>query len=140
MNDKIKFTRKLLGALAVAVGLMFAAVIAWAAFPTAAPAENFATPRSNPSHLVIHGVSFDRNGKLTDGSKAVLDDAAATLKQEPNATVSVDQNRAADPDSACGLTPAQTEKIASYIEQRGVPATRLTLCEATSGSSLPAQE
>ncbi len=140
MNDRIKFRRKFFAALSAAAGLIFAAVVTWAAFPAAPPAPNFADSHQNSSHLVLHGVNFSSTtGKLDDGSKAVLDEAADVLKQDPDATVSVDQDRAADPKGACGLTPAQTREIARYIEARGIPATRLMLCQATP-ASVPAPE
>ena len=140
MNERIKFTRKLLGIVASAACLMFAAVIVWAALPSTPPAQNFANSGEAPSRVVVHGVGFDRSGQLTDGSRAALDDAAEILKQDPNAMVSVDQQHESDPNGGGGLTPAQTRKIARYIEARGIPAPRLMLCQATPFSAVPAQE
>lgn len=141
MYERAKFRRKLFIAVGAALCLIFGAVITWAAFPSSgsSPAQNFANTHKTSSHLVLHGVGFDNSGKLDDGSRAVLDEAAELLKEDPDATVSVDQRRAADPNASCGLTPAQTQAVARYIEGRGVPAARLVLCQAQPVSITPQQ-
>jgi hypothetical protein len=55
-----------------------------------------------PGHMVLHGVRFDpTTGKLDEGSRALLDDAAELLKRNPEVVVTVVQNGEDDPNSAC---------------------------------------
>lgn len=143
MKDQATFARKVLVALGAGIFLIFGAVITRAALPFApsgsSPAQTTASA-GHPSHVVLHGVRFDsKTGQLDDGSKAVLDYAAELLKADPDAMVSVDQRYEEDPNGACGLTPAQTQAVASHIEERGIPAARLMLCQATPSSAMPAQ-
>jgi hypothetical protein len=83
-----------------------------------------------PDHLVLHGMRFkDKNGALDQGSKELLDYAAELLKTNPDMMVSISEHREDHSSGACGLSPVQSQAIASYIEQRGIASNRLNLCQ-----------
>jgi outer membrane protein OmpA-like peptidoglycan-associated protein len=141
MKDPTIVRRKVRGALGAGVCLVFAAVLAWAGASLepsgSSPADaTVSASHKFPSHLLLHGVRFDNKpAQLDGGSKAELDYAAELLDANPDMIVFIGQHPAGDPNSGCGLSPTQIRAIASYLEERGIPAARLRLCQAAPSSS-----
>jgi outer membrane protein OmpA-like peptidoglycan-associated protein len=131
-------------AAAAAAGLFFSLTMAPvnAAQNPAASAGSGATI-SKPAfskRLVLHGISFDsKTGRLADGSKAVLDDAAEFLKSNPDTIVFVGEKSPAESTASCGLSRAEARTIASYMKQRGVPDGNLTLCQGADSFRVAAE-
>ena len=138
MKAQAMLRSRVLVAVGAGACLVFTTFAAWAVTGLTEEGSRLAATTSSsstltlPGHLVLHGVRFDTTtGQLDGGSKALLDYAAEFLRGNPKVIVTVVQNREDDPNSACGLSHAQAQIIASYIGKRGVPAARLRLCQAT---------
>jgi len=85
------------------------------------------TPPS-PPHIVLRGVHFNFNKyNIRPADAAVLDEAAATLKNNPNIVVDVNGYT----DSTGGaeynlkLSQRRAEAVVNYLEKDGVPADKL---------------
>jgi len=78
--------------------------------------------------LVLRGVHFDFDkAKIRPGDAAVLDEAAATLKQNPNVTVNVNGYTDAIGTEAyyLRLSERRANAVVNYLEQQGIPASQL---------------
>lgn len=95
-----------------------------AAAPAAAP-----PPPPPPADVVLHGVEFATDSAtLTAGSKPVLDNVAAELKQNPGMKVEL-QGHTDSTGSAphnLELSQRRAEAVRDYLVGAGVPAAQLT--------------
>ena len=123
-----------------AVGALAGAGIGYALAPHATPAP---TPPPPPppappppppppapvaQKLVLRGVHFDFNkANIRPGDAAVLDEAAATLKQNPKVTINVNGYCDAIGSDAYNLKLSQrrAEAVVNYLVQQGIPASQL---------------
>jgi len=85
-------------------------------------------PPPSPPHIVLRGVHFNFNKyNIRPADAAVLDEAAATLKNNPNIVVDVNGYT----DSTGGaeynlkLSQRRAEAVVNYLEKDGVPADKL---------------
>src|SRR5579885_851746 len=80
--------------------------------------------------LVLRGVHFDFNRyNIRPGDAAVLDEAASTLRDHPNVVVQVNGycDAMGSVDYNLRLSQKRAEAVANYLEQRGIPATRMLI-------------
>jgi OOP family OmpA-OmpF porin len=80
--------------------------------------------------LVLRGVHFDFNRyNIRPGDAAVLDEAASTLRDHPNVVVQVNGycDAIGSVDYNLRLSQKRAEAVANYLEQRGIPATRMLI-------------
>jgi OmpA-OmpF porin, OOP family len=78
--------------------------------------------------LVLRGVNFDFDkAKIRPGDAAVLDEAAATLKQNPNVTVNVNGYTDSIGSEAYNLklSERRANAVVNYLERQGIPASQL---------------
>ena len=78
--------------------------------------------------LVLRGVHFDFDkAKIRPGDAAVLDEAAATLKQNPNVTVNVNgyTDAIGTEEYNLKLSERRANAVVNYLEQQGIPASQL---------------
>jgi len=85
-------------------------------------------PAMAPPHIVLRGVHFDFNKyNIRPDDAAVLDEAAATLKSNPN--IVVDVNGYCDSTGGVeynlNLSQKRAEAVVNYLEKDGVPADKL---------------
>jgi len=97
--------------------------------PPPPPPPPLAPPPPPQAKIIPRGVHFDFNRySIRPGDAAVLDEAAATLKDNPNTRVDVNGYC----DSIGGvkynlnLSEKRADAVVSYLEKDGVPADRLT--------------
>ena len=86
-------------------------------------------PPPAPQKIVLRGVHFDFDKSLIrEVDKPVLDEAAETLKANPN--VKIDVNGYCDAIGSVAynlkLSQRRAESVAAYLEDRGIPANQLT--------------
>ena len=123
-----------------AVGAIAGAGIGYALAPHPAPPPPPPPPPPTPppppppppppvaQKLVLRGVNFDFDkAKIRPGDAAVLDEAAATLKQNPNVTVNVNGYTDAIGTEAYNLklSERRANAVVNYLEQQGIPASQL---------------
>ena len=78
--------------------------------------------------LVLRGVHFDFDkANIRPGDAAVLDEAAATLKQNPKLTVNVNGYTDAIGSEAYNLklSERRANAVVNYLERQGIPASQL---------------
>jgi OOP family OmpA-OmpF porin len=78
--------------------------------------------------LILRGVHFDFNkSKIRPGDAAVLDEAAATLKANPNATVNVNGycDAIGGEEYNLKLSDRRANAVVDYLANAGIPASRL---------------
>jgi OOP family OmpA-OmpF porin len=78
--------------------------------------------------LVLRGVHFDFNkSKIRPGDAAVLDEAASTLKANPNVTVDVNGYCDAIGGEAYNLrlSDRRSNSVVDYLERAGIPSSQL---------------
>jgi len=78
--------------------------------------------------LVLRGVHFDFDKyNIRPGDAAVLDEAAATLKQNPNVTVNVNGYTDAIGTEAYNLklSERRANAVVNYLVEQGISASRL---------------
>ena len=78
--------------------------------------------------LVLRGVHFDFNkSKIRPGDAAVLDEAASTLKANPNVTVDVNGYCDAIGGEAYNLrlSDRRSNAVVDYLERAGIPSSQL---------------
>jgi len=78
--------------------------------------------------LVLRGVHFDFDkAKIRPGDAAVLDEAAATLKQNPNVTVNVNGFTDAIGTEAYNLklSERRANAVVDYLVRQGIPGSQL---------------
>ena len=78
--------------------------------------------------LILRGVHFDFNkSNIRPADAAVLDEAVATLKANPNTRIDVNGYTDAVGSEAYNLKLSQrrADSVASYLEQQGIPASQL---------------
>lgn len=86
-------------------------------------------PPAPPKKLTLDGVNFDNDiATLRSGSAAILDQAAATLKEWGNAKVEVAGHTDSNSDDAHNLKLSQNraETVRAYLVSKGVSADRLS--------------
>ena len=122
-----------------AVGAIAGAGIgyAMAPHPTPVPTPVPPPPPSPPpppppapvaQKLVLRGVHFDFNkANIRPGDAAVLDEAAATLKQNPKVTINVNGycDSIGSDSYNLKLSQRRAEAVVNYLVQQGIPATQL---------------
>jgi OOP family OmpA-OmpF porin len=102
--------------------------------PAPPPPPKVAAPAPPPpappakEKLVLRGVNFDFNkSTIRPGDAAVLDEAAASLKANPNVTVNV--NGYCDAVGSVKynqkLSERRAESVVKYLEKAGIPQDRL---------------
>jgi OOP family OmpA-OmpF porin len=77
---------------------------------------------------VLRGVHFDFNkSKIRPGDAAILDEAADTLKSHANVTVYVDGycDAIGSEEYNLKLSQRRGDAVAEYLEEKGIPASRL---------------
>lgn len=77
---------------------------------------------------MLRGVHFDFNkSNIRPGDAAVLDEAATTLKANPNVTVNVNGycDAIGGVEYNIKLSERRADAVADYLEQQGIPASRL---------------
>jgi outer membrane protein OmpA-like peptidoglycan-associated protein len=85
-------------------------------------------PSPGAPHIVLRGVHFDFDKyNIRPDDEPVLDEAAATLKDNPN--IKVDVNGYTDAIGAAEynlrLSQKRADAVADYLEKHGIPADRL---------------
>jgi OmpA-OmpF porin, OOP family len=78
--------------------------------------------------LVLRGVHFDFDKyNIRPGDAAVLDEAAATLKQNPNVTVNVNgfTDAIGTEKYNLKLSERRANAVVNYLVQQGIPASQL---------------
>ena len=81
-----------------------------------------------PPHVVLRGVHFDFNKAVIRSSDAAtLDEAASTLKDNPNLTVAVDGycDSIGSTKYNLQLSKRRAEAVVAYLEKEGIPADKL---------------
>jgi len=77
---------------------------------------------------VLRGVHFDFNkANIRPGDAAVLDEAASTLKSNPNITIDVNGycDAIGGEEYNLRLSDRRSNAVVEYLVQQGVPASRL---------------
>jgi len=77
---------------------------------------------------VLRGVNFDFNkAKIRGADEAVLDEAAETMKANPGTAVHVNgyTDAVGSEDYNLRLSERRAEAVAAYLENHGVPSSRL---------------
>ena len=77
---------------------------------------------------MLRGVHFDFNkANIRPGDAAVLDEAAATLKANPNITIDVNGycDAIGNEEYNLKLSDRRSNAVVEYLVQQGVPASRL---------------
>lgn len=94
------------------------------------PAQDSAPEVITSTRLILHNVTVSGRGHaIAPDSRPVLDYAVKLLREHPAAVVNV---------SGQGDRPAQrsqTQAVARYLEQRGIPADRVVLQNAALAST-----
>jgi OOP family OmpA-OmpF porin len=78
--------------------------------------------------MVLRGVNFDFNkAKIRTVDEAVLDEAAETMKANPGTAVHVNgyTDALGSEDYNLRLSERRAEAVAAYLENHGVPSSRL---------------
>jgi OOP family OmpA-OmpF porin len=78
--------------------------------------------------LVLRGVHFDFNkSNIRPGDAAVLDEAAATLKSNPNVTIDVNGycDAIGSVEYNLKLSDRRADAVEDYLEKAGIPESRL---------------
>ena len=78
--------------------------------------------------LVLRGVHFDFNkSNIRPGDAAILDEAAETLRANPNVTVYVDGycDAIGSEEYNLKLSQRRSDAVASYLESHGIPESQL---------------
>ena len=86
-------------------------------------------PPVTSGKVVLRGVHFDFNKyNIRPEDAAVLDDAAAALKNNPNMNVEVNGycDSTGNADYNLKLSEKRADSVADYLEKDGIPAGRLT--------------
>jgi OmpA-OmpF porin, OOP family len=87
------------------------------------------TPPPAPQKIILRGVHFDFDkAVIRSMDRPVLDEAAETLKANPNVKVEVNGYCDAIGGTAYNLKLSQrrAEAVAAYLEDQGIPASQLT--------------
>src|SRR6516162_1904160 len=95
---------------------------------TATTATTPPPPPPPPQKIILRGVHFDFDkAVIRDIDKPVLDEAAETLKSNPNVKVEVNGYCDAIGGVAYNLKLSQrrAEAVAGYLENKGIPASQL---------------
>lgn len=85
-------------------------------------------PLMPPPHIVLRGVHFDFNKyNIRAEDAATLDEAAATLKANPDVVVNVNGycDSIGGAEYNLKLSQRRAEAVANYLEKNGVPADKL---------------
>jgi outer membrane protein OmpA-like peptidoglycan-associated protein len=88
----------------------------------------------------VHGVHFDFNKyNIRPGDAAVLDEAAATLKDNPNVRVEVNgyTDSIGSADYNLRLSETRAGAVVAYLVDHGIPADRLVPAMARQTLLLP---
>ena len=78
--------------------------------------------------MILRGVHFDFNkSKIRPGDAAVLDEAASTLKANPNVTVDVNGycDAIGGVDYNLKLSDRRSNAVVDYLVNAGIPSSRL---------------
>jgi len=78
--------------------------------------------------LVLRGVHFDFNKyNIRPGDAAILDEAATTLKANPNVTIDVNGycDAIGSVEYNLRLSDARANAVVNYLVQQGIPASQL---------------
>ncbi|MBI3785722.1 MAG: OmpA family protein [Deltaproteobacteria bacterium] len=104
------------------------AVVAEAAPPPPPPAAAPAAPPIKKK-LVLRGVNFDYNkSNIRNDAKPILDEAAATLKEESNVNISVEGHTDSRGTDAYNqkLSERRAKSVADYLSAHGIATSRLS--------------
>jgi outer membrane protein OmpA-like peptidoglycan-associated protein len=120
----------------VVVGALLGAVNGYLLAPKPAPPQAPPPPPPPPTpppppvkqKLVLRGVHFDFNkARIRPGDAAVLDEAASTLKANPNVTVNVNGYCDAIGSERYNLklSDRRADAVEDYLEKAGIPSSQL---------------
>src|SRR5580692_5198441 len=116
----------------VVIGALLGAVNGYLLAPKPAPAPAAPPPQPPPppvkQKLVLRGVHFDFNkSKIRPGDAAVLDEAASTLKANPNVTVNVNGycDAIGSEEYNLRLSDRRADAVVNYLVKAGIPASQL---------------
>jgi OmpA-OmpF porin, OOP family len=102
--------------------------------PAPPPPPKVAAPAPPPpappakEKLVLRGVNFDFNkSTIRPGDAAVLDEAAASLKANPNVTVNVNgyTDAIGTVEYNIGLSNRRADAVVNYLGEKGIASSRL---------------
>ena len=110
------------------------------------PTVGSGTPHvATAERIVLHGIRFrTRSDKIDKCSLPVLDYAVQIIKQNPESVIYIKVRSALDisqkyTDRNFNLNNRRTRTVASYFEQREIPANRLVLLDSGSAPHTTAQ-
>jgi outer membrane protein OmpA-like peptidoglycan-associated protein len=94
--------------------------------PLAPAAQTAEVPNPNQAieKVDLRGVEFRRDGSIGTHSDPILDSAVEMLKNKPSSTIYVDSycDATGGKDLNQRLSDERAAAVASYLEQRGIPA------------------